>query len=343
MIFSINETLFKVNNPQIQHELADIIVLLIQDKYLLDFSSITHIFYDDTGVFIFKDSKFAKTFFSNANLLILEEYIDSLLQKSDYLTSEQKKYFSSCTIGLNPGEVSPSVALKLITESSKVILENATNDWNFIKGIASKYSNHKKRKSIYKQVLRAIQNHWLESEQAGGKGQIIARFQDLSANKYQDIYSYKLMALMDSDRDSGVELDVEIKRIIEFFKQRGISDYTEVFYEETDLISWHMLYKRETENYVPLEIIRDKIDLGNLRDDLAKKTDEELDFLKYEKYLPAEVDVKRAFPLLFLENFTRDKLENRCKHHFIDIETPNGTIEQVSEIEQILLKLAKII
>jgi hypothetical protein len=57
----------------------------------------------------------------------------------------------------------------------------------------------------------------------------------------------------------------------------------------------------------------------------------------------AKKQVKADFPQMFLASFLVAELEQRCEHHKVYIELPNGTLEQASEMEQILLKIAKII
>jgi hypothetical protein len=46
---------------------------------------------------------------------------------------------------------------------------------------------------------------------------------------------------------------------------------------------------------------------------------------------------------MFLTDFPAIELENRCNHHKVSIILPDGTIEEISELEQILLKIAKTI
>ena len=49
---------------------------------------------------------------------------------------------------------------------------------------------------------------------------------------------------------------------------------------------------------------------------------------------------KEQFPEIFLSAFSYQALEKRCKHHKVYLAEAN---EEVSELEQILLKIAKII
>ena len=53
-----------------------------------------------------------------------------------------------------------------------------------------------------------------------------------------------------------------------------------------------------------------------------------------------EKKIKEQFPDIFLSPFSFHDLEERCKHHKVYLAEAN---EEVSELEQILLKIAKII
>ncbi len=268
-----------------------------------------------------------------------------MLQRSAYNTDKESKYLTKLNIGFNESEISPEIAFKILNYPSKIIVENATNDWKFIKGIIAKYAKHKERRSIYLRIQKALESLYLEAEQSGGKGQIISRFEDLKENRYKDIHQYKLMTLFDSDRNNNISLNHEQKSIIEYFKGKEVN-YKDAVYEDSDLIIWHMFYKRELENYVPVDILINKLPLTlEEKTDLTSKTSEELDFMDYERYLKSNksIDVKNDFPEAFLKEWTRDKIEDRCRDHKVSVETPNGTLIEVSEIEQILLKIAKII
>ncbi|NCU05008.1 MAG: hypothetical protein GXC73_13585, partial [Chitinophagaceae bacterium] len=200
MIISFSDDIFEINDPKLQEDLADIFSCIIEDKCLVDVSNLIDIFYDENGVYIFNDIEFAEKFLSTSKKLRLEDYINALIDKTAYLTDQHTKYLSSYKIGSKEEFISISEGLRLLRNPSKIILENAVNDWKFIQGIVDKYRNQKQRKSIYKLIERCITEGFLEAEQAGGKGQIRARIDDLFNNRYKNIGSKKIMALFDSDR-----------------------------------------------------------------------------------------------------------------------------------------------
>jgi hypothetical protein len=105
-----------------------------------------------------------------------------------------------------------------------------------------------------------------------------------------------------------------------------------------------MLYKKKIENYVPLSVILSSIKLitQKQKEDLEAKTPEELDFLEYNSINVGigERQIKTQFPDMFLSNFSYRDFEKRCEHHKGFLPEAN---ESISEIEQILLKIAKIL
>lgn len=176
------------------------------------------------------------------------------------------------------------------------------------------------------------------------KGQIKARIHDL-LNRHGDIYSLKMATFFDSDKREKDVLREGAKYLIKFLKNIAIdTDLKHSKYEDSDLISWHILYKREIENYLPLSVIASYYtDSKVICNQLSQYSADDLDYIDMENAFK-ELDTKSVFPDLFLEeNWRKNLLEERCKHHFVEIETPNHILEPVSEIEVLLLKLVKII
>jgi len=136
--------------------------------------------------------------------------------------------------------------------------------------------------------------------------------------------------------------------LIEFLKNRCISDPPidcDLSYVNNDLIIWHILYKRKIENYIPLRILFEKAPLisQTQKNYLSNKSPDDLDFLEYNKENNdiGQINIKQEFPKMFLlSSFSYSEFETRCEHHKIFLLEAN---ESVSELEQILLKIAKII
>ena len=348
MIISINPTVFESTDIDMLSKLSEIFKIATTFRHLVDIESFANYIFDSDGNYVFNDTTLAVDYLSSYNKSQIESFFDDVEHKSAYLTDVHRKYLTTITVGMEVGEFNPLIAHRILNEVSRVILENGKNDWKFIKGIVEKYANHKKRKAIYKLIDNAISNLWIEPENAGGKGQIIIRFVDLSTHRYKDIHKFKLSAIFDSDKDYN-EIKPEQKKIIEFFKGKSITELEAPLFEQSDSIVWHMLYKRELENYIPLDIIFNNIELSEAQKiELRAKTStvQQYDFFDFDDFFnkPVKtVDVKNDFPDLFLKNWTKEQLEQRCEHHKVKIELPNGILEDVTEMEQILLKIAKII
>jgi hypothetical protein len=246
---------------------------------------------------------------------------------------------------MNSENVHPENAYRIITERSKLIVENGINDWKFIRGICNKYSSGRiKRRSIYQLLDRAIEKELLESDNAGGIGEITKIAQRwIDNDRYHNIYQYKLMAIFDSDKKTSDSQTPHVKKI-EYFKKTQLENNQTIDYESTDLIIWHVLHKRKIENYLPLNVMFNWITsiTDDLKNGLNNKTETELDFIEYNtsNIGIGELKIKEQFPDIFIKSFSYRDLEQRCEHHKIVLFETN---ELVSEIEQILLKIAKII
>lgn len=355
MIISFSDTIFRTQNPSIQSKLADILIELIKEdnqNHFIETKSVTSIFFNGNNKYIFNENKIAKEYLSNARKRELEEYINNIPRKP--ITKLHKDYLTHFTIGINSAEVHPNDAYRIIIERSLIIIENNPNDWKFITGIIEKYQSYGNRKNIYKLIKKSIDSpHYLTYDHAGGSG-IRAQIECWINGVYKNIYKFKLMVLFDSDKKNENDFKQEYKNLFEYLKVREISippSVNDLIYEEKDLIIWHMLFKRCIENYIPINIIIENItDLTDShKSNLKRLSPSEIDFIQYYKpegklrdyYISiGKNKAKEQFPNMFLAPFSYHALEQRCEHHKVDIQT---SAEKISEIEEILLKIAKII
>ncbi len=219
-------------------------------------------------------------------MLPLKEYICNIRQS---ITKLHKQYLTRLVIGYDLGEIHPDDAYRIIKERSIVIVENNPNDWKFIRGIIDKYQSFGKRKNIYKLIKKSLDSdsHYLTCDHAGGSG-IQSQIESWATGIYQNIYNFKLMALFDSDKKHANDFKQDYKNLLAYLKTRSISNppaENDLIYEESDLIVWHMLFKRCIENYIPLDIIIENI--TNLTDihksNLKSLSSSEVDFIQYYK------------------------------------------------------------
>jgi hypothetical protein len=343
MIISFNPIIFQSQDSQIQEKLAEILVKLMKtNNHFLDIKSIKTIFYNESGQYIFDSTQISTRYFSEKERINFKEFLNK--KSTEAITNLYNQHLTKITIGNdNNKEIHPANAYKIIAERSKVIVENGINDWKFIKGICQKYSSIKtKRCSIYKLLDQAIKNEIIESDNSGGIEELTKVIQRwIESDRYQNIFKYKLMAIFDSDKQDSNQLTPHTNKIKYLKSQKILANYE---YEPTDLIIWHILYKRKIENYMPLDILFENIELitQSQKADLSNKANNELDFMEYtqDNIGISQSKIKNKFPEIFLADFSYREFEKRCEHHKVFLPEAN---ESVSEIEQILLKMVKII
>lgn len=344
MIISFNPDIFKIKDEHSLDLISKIFTLILEDKHLIDTRSISMLF-NSKGI----ESVGLAATMSLRQQDKLKKY---LIQSSGTITQLHKQHLTQFTIGFNDGEIHPHDAYKIIVERSKIVIENDINDWKFLRGICEKYTSHKKRGSIYKLIKEAINNEWIEPSSGGGTGEIKKMAEKWVTTRYINIHKYKIMAIFDSDRKAYDDLEVKEKALIAFLKRREDKDkskiqFSDCHYEPSDLMIWHILHKRKIENYVPLSVLFNCIPTltDQQKSNLNTLHPSELDFYEYEliNIGLSKRQRKAQFPDMFLTAFSMHDLEKMCEHHRISITLQNGAIEEISEIEQILLKIAKII
>lgn len=338
MIIKINIETFFSEDDNILRNLTKIIELGIEEKYLWNTENIDEFF-----------DKIIETRWFTKHLSPIKqddfiEILESIYKKDAYITENHLHYLTNITIGLSSNEINPEKAYLFLSKPSKIVLENSTNDWKFIKGITHKYSKSSKRKNIYKLLYKAIISNQIEPENAGGKGGVKQRIIDLEV-RYGKIFLMKIATVFDSDKKSkNEEFSQTTKNLIGFLKEVPFNE-TNSDYSETDLCFWHILDKREIENYLSPEIIEYHFPTERDNCEILKQLDKEiLNYYDYESIFK-DIDVKNEFPKLFLsDELKRNDLEQVCKDKVFKIEFPNSrTLADVSEIEYLLTNLAKII
>ena len=346
MIISFNSSIFQSQDSDVQESLGKILIVLMDTNiHFIDIKSIESIFYDESGKYIFGLNSISEMHLSTSQKVALKEFLSKKSRIS--ITSLHRQHLVCIVVGTDKDneEMHPESAYQLIKERSKIIVENGINDWKFIQGICQKYSSGKtKRRSIYQLVDKAIRDGAIEPENSGGVGEVIKVAQRwIQDDRYKNIFRYKLMAIFDSDKKDPNEL-TKHKKKIEYFKKRQVTKATDCEYELTDLILWHVLYKKKIENYIPLNALFNNVTSisQDQKDDLSAKSCGELDFIEYsQSNIGIGVSqIKDLFPKMFLSSFSYHDFEKRCEHHKIFL--PEAK-ECISEMEQILLKIAKIL
>lgn len=287
------------------------------------------------------------SFFADYEKQYFAEILERITGDTVYITQLHKAYLTKIIIGYGNNEISPEIVQQIVDKPSKVVLENGTNDWKFIKGIVAKYKQHSERGSIYKLINNSIENRTLQPEHAGGsniKPRIISLIEDQG---YDVFFKYKLYVLFDSDRNTSNTISQEHLKLVDFLKgQTDVDDLINNLYHDTDFVIWHMLYKREIENYIPCQMLSVLGD--SVVNNLSQLTEEEYDYIDIEEEVhkfDKEIDTKDILPDFFLDpSLSRGMLEDRCRHHKLKKSNNINHVEtEISELEYILLDLARIV
>lgn len=345
MILSFNPTVFQSKDPELESFLAEILIELSKAEiHFLDLRGLGDVFFDQDYSYIFGNHHI-NAHLSPIQTKSLEDFIKKKTLQN--ITVLYRKHLTHIVVGLDESnkEIHPSNAINIIKERSKIIIENGINDWKFIQGISQKYSGSKmSRKSIYALVDKAIKFERIEAENAGGVGEIKKVIERWMGNiRYVNIFRYKLMVMFDSDRKQSDEMTPHKDKIM-YIKGKAIDDFSNCFYEDTDLLVWHILYKKKIENYVPLKVLLVSLSSisPELKASLESQTPNDLDFIEYNSSIIglSEKQIKSKFPDMFLTDFAYRDFEDRCSHHKTYSEEAG---ELISEMEQILLKVAKVL
>lgn len=345
MIIKFNEAVFNSKTPSVLKDLTRLICDFLDDRFLWDLDNLIYLFLDDDReTQIIEETNHWQglgDFLKDE----IYEHVCVKIEQSAYITDQKKFYLSSIIIGEGNGEITPNEALKILTEKSLVVVENNLNDWHFVLGILKNYSNYSNKKNIYKIIKKAVDDNHLQPRGFGGAGEIKKNLESLIKTSYKNIFKYKLSTLFDSDlkKAEGI-ISNTVFYLLVLLKGREFNrtDKKEHFHNSNDLIQWHMLYKREIENYVPLDLMLSTFpDIPAEKQTILNNMDkDQLDFYNFGE---CKEITKNGASKIFLTDSIREKLSDRVEHHKLKSETPNNILEDIDELEKILIMLAKIV
>lgn len=127
-----------------------------------------------------------------------------------------------------------SEAIKYINKPFQIILENRNNDGFFVDALIREFKGKSKKINTFKN------EDWLRYEMAGGSGLI--HYLEAEIKQYNnDLKFLKCFVLIDSDLEYPQNPNTKRVFLIEYL--------------ENNNIPFHILEKREIENYLPLDII----------------------------------------------------------------------------------------
>lgn len=310
MIFVLDNSLRDIGGDAKYH-LARLVFGIVAKGHYVDSSSITWNWVED-------------------NVLVgefLSNYEMELIRKNREFrdpSSVLYEYLSKIFIGYGLGMVTPKEAQCLINEPSYVVVENENNDWPVIRKWIDFLKNDRMFKTINTLVEHKKSMQDVRPYNAGSSGQIVNTLTQRQ-QFFGSLAKYKVMALYDSDKESyEKELSNEKKKIAVCINEYGLIG--------------HMLYKREMENYFPLEcykrarLIDDNIDYPQELDwdyvDVETFTKSCGSRRKYEK---------SRLPDL-VQYISKQELMDIVRHH--PVSCSGYTI---NEIQLVILEIAKLI
>jgi hypothetical protein len=139
--------------------------------------------------------------------------------------------FIEIEIGTGDGHVLPSTAWDVMNHPAHLVVENATSDGRFLRALIHAYG--------HPLLETALRERWLMLDQAGGAGEIPKRIGTLLREQSSD--RRRIQALVDSDR---LHPEDESDTVL---AMRAL--------EQEHAVVVHVLHKRDTENYLPLDAI----------------------------------------------------------------------------------------
>lgn len=164
--------------------------------------------------------------FYNDNNAVICEYFDK------YITESPKvDFFVSNN---STSDFTVSEAIKYVNKPFQIILENRNNDGFFVDALIREFKNKSNK------INKFRNEDWLRYEMAGGSGLI--HYLEAEKKQYNnDLKFLKCFVLIDSDLEYPQNPNPKRVSLIDYFKNNNIP--------------FHILEKREIENYVPIDII----------------------------------------------------------------------------------------
>lgn len=160
-------------------------------------------------------------------------------------------------------------AIAFLEQPVIVILENSLNDGHFLRAIIKHFD-------ATGVVTKHLENRWLEFGNAGGKTNFfnfitakLKRFRKLPKPNYSYL---KVFVLLDSDKKFPKENKESYKRLMQLLEENNIP--------------FHILEKREMENYMPDEVIDSILEQREFIDAYLRLSPIQKDYFDLEKGFP---------------------------------------------------------
>ena len=248
---------------------------------------------------------------------------------SEYLSLPEEMEKHLTTITLTDFTVENQRAI--LFKPSELMLENAPYEWNIYRNLINAYTEHRKFGNVFKYLKQKVENCCLVPENAGGFGNMKKMTILKNTGEYHHQYRKKVCLVFDRDTDDDVTYDHEKKNLFVLLAkkdhtQMGEDDINKLTYDGAYI--WHMLWKREIENYFPI----DKYEEQGVDVTAARACDN----YSYYKFKNGEKGYDKKMMEHISDGMTMQDFENSCRTFIFY----NSTY---SEFCLLLLKIAKIV
>jgi len=191
------------------------------------------------------------------------EIILKLLTATAYNSTSAKQRIPVTINSLPNDNSNLENSLKRLEDPLIILMENSTSDGTFLNCICRCFKNQSK------QIQKALGMGWLEYVQAGGITQIIPVINHYNKKKTAP-YTPRIFVIIDSNKLHPADERGEVKAVVDFCADNGIPCMS--------------LYKREIENYLPLNVLSSHFEEGDLSyNAFISLTHDQMDFYDLDK------------------------------------------------------------
>lgn len=165
------------------------------------------------------------------------------------IPQEIQKYFTTIDVDLLPY----SALEKMLTQPSRLLIENSCNEWGVYKNIMGTYKHDRKYKNLFTALEQAKKENRISSLHGGGYTTFVGLIRENEKGDYANVFKYKVCIIFDRDTDDASSYDVRKNGLFNFLCSKSSTEITDndIYSLNQNGYIWHMWYKRTVENYFP--------------------------------------------------------------------------------------------
>lgn len=165
------------------------------------------------------------------------------------ITDELRNYFAI----IDMSAFSYSMLNTILTQPSRLLIENSYNEWGVYERIIGTYKHDKKFKNLFLALELAKNEGRISYLHGGGHTTYVSLIKQNDTRDYNGVFKYKVCILFDRDTDNATYYDTQKNTLFKFLcgkESTAICDSDIYDLNQPEYI-WHMWYKRTIENYFP--------------------------------------------------------------------------------------------